>query len=43
MAFPAGGQVINATISPFRIDGHRMGYEWQGTVARQEQNRQQTR
>lgn len=33
---PAGGQVINATISPFRIDGNRMGYEWQGTVARQE-------
>lgn len=35
-AFPAGGQVIDATISPFRIDGHRMDYEWQGTVARQE-------
>jgi hypothetical protein len=34
--FPAGGQVINATISPCRIDGHRMDYEWQGTVARQE-------
>lgn len=31
--FPACGQVINATISPFRIDGHRMDYEWQGTVA----------
>jgi hypothetical protein len=43
MAFPAGGQVINATISPFRIDGHRMDYEWQGTVARQEQDPQQTR
>ena len=35
-ALPAGGQVITATISPFRIDGHRMDYEWQGTVARQE-------
>jgi hypothetical protein len=35
-AFPAGGQVINTTISPFRIDGHRMDYEWRGTVASQE-------
>ena len=35
-AFPAGGQVINTTISPFRIDGRRMDYEWQGTVAKQE-------
>jgi hypothetical protein len=34
-AFPAGGQVISATISPFRIDGLRMDYQWQGTVARQ--------
>jgi hypothetical protein len=34
-AFPAGGQVINATISPFEIDGHRMRYEWEGTVAKQ--------
>lgn len=34
-AFPAGGQIINATISPFKIDGHRMEYEWEGTVARQ--------
>ena len=35
-AFPASGQVINATISPFNIDGHRMDYEWHGTVAKQE-------
>lgn len=35
-ALPAGGQVIKATISPFKIDGHRMEYEWQGTVASQE-------
>jgi hypothetical protein len=33
--FPAGGQVISATISPFKIDGHRMSYEWEGTVAKQ--------
>jgi hypothetical protein len=33
--FPAGGQVVNATISPFRIDGRRMSYEWEGTVAKQ--------
>lgn len=36
--FSAGGQVINATISPFQIDGDRMNYEWQGTVAKQESN-----
>ncbi|HZB28686.1 MAG TPA: hypothetical protein VE465_00825 [Streptosporangiaceae bacterium] len=35
-SLPATGQVINATISPFNIDGHRMDYEWQGTVAKQE-------
>ena len=36
-ALAEGGQVINATISPFRIDGTRMSYEWEGTVRKQPQ------
>jgi hypothetical protein len=31
--FPASGELINATISPFVIDGNKMQYEWNGTVA----------
>jgi hypothetical protein len=43
-ALAAGGQVINATISPFKIEGHRMSYEWEGTVAKQrEEDPQQAR
>lgn len=34
--FPARGQIISVTISPFRVDGNRMEYEWEGTVAQQE-------
>ncbi|MBJ7599117.1 hypothetical protein [Candidatus Nephthysia bennettiae] len=34
-ALAAGGQVVNATISPFKIDGARMSYEWEGTVRKQ--------
>jgi hypothetical protein len=42
--FAPGGQVVNATISPFKIDGHRMSYEWEGTVAKQpEEDSQETR
>jgi hypothetical protein len=42
--FPAVGQVINATISPFKIVGQRMSYEWEGTVAKQrEEDPQQAR
>jgi hypothetical protein len=35
LALAAGGQVIDATISPFKIDGGRMTYEWEGTVRKQ--------
>lgn len=31
--FSASGQTIDATISPFKIDGQHMSYEWTGTVA----------
>jgi hypothetical protein len=30
--FPTDGEVINATFSPFKIDGNKMSYEWNGTV-----------
>ena len=30
--FPSVGEVINATISPFKIDCNSMTYEWEGTV-----------
>jgi hypothetical protein len=30
--FPSDGELINASISPFKIDGNRMSYEWEGTV-----------
>jgi hypothetical protein len=30
--FPAEGELINASISPFKIDGNKMSYEWEGTV-----------
>lgn len=31
--FPARGQLINLTVSPFTVDDNRMNYEWEGTVA----------
>jgi hypothetical protein len=31
-AFPAGGEVVSVTYTPFRIDGNKMSYEWQGSV-----------
>ena len=33
--FPSCGEVVEAKISPFRIDGNRMSYEWEGTVTKQ--------
>jgi hypothetical protein len=30
--FPRGGETINITFSPFRIDGNKMSYEWNGTA-----------
>jgi hypothetical protein len=43
-ALATGGQVVNATISPFRMDGDRMSYEWEGTVRkRQPEDSQQAR
>jgi hypothetical protein len=30
--FPSGGEVIKASISPFKIDGQKMSYAWEGTV-----------
>jgi len=28
--FPSGGEIVNVTFSPFKIDGNQMSYEWQG-------------
>jgi hypothetical protein len=33
--FPASGEAITATISPFTVDGNRMSYDWEGTVTKQ--------
>jgi len=30
--FPSAGEVVRVSISPFRIEGNRMSYEWEGTV-----------
>lgn len=30
--FPSDGELIEAAISPFKIDGNKMSYEWTGTV-----------
>jgi hypothetical protein len=30
--FPAAGEQINVTFSPFKIEGDRMSYQWNGTV-----------
>jgi hypothetical protein len=30
--FPRAGEIVKASISPFRIDGDRMSYKWEGTV-----------
>jgi hypothetical protein len=31
--FPAGGELIRASISPFEVDGQVMSYRWEGTVS----------
>ncbi len=33
--FPSDGELIKASISPFKIDGDGMSYEWEGTVKKQ--------
>ncbi len=30
--FPRGGETLNVTFSPLRVDGNKMSYEWRGTV-----------
>ncbi len=30
--FPSGGETVNVTFSPFKIDGNQMSYEWHGAV-----------
>jgi hypothetical protein len=30
--FPSDGELIKASISPFKIDGNKMSYAWEGTV-----------
>jgi hypothetical protein len=30
--FPRGGETANVTFTPFKIDGNKMSYEWQGEV-----------
>jgi hypothetical protein len=31
-SFPSSGELINATVSRFQVDGGTMQYEWEGTV-----------
>jgi hypothetical protein len=33
--FPPAGELISVSISPFKIDGNSMSYEWEGTVKEQ--------
>ncbi len=32
--FPAGGETVNVTFSPFKIEGNTMSYDWKGTVGK---------
>jgi hypothetical protein len=32
--FPSDGELLRASISPFKIDGNTMSYEWEGSVER---------
>jgi hypothetical protein len=34
--FPAGGELVNVSISPFEVDKNAMGYKWEGTVGQLE-------
>lgn len=31
--FPQHGELINITVSPFKLDGNKMSYSWDGTVS----------
>lgn len=31
--FPATGEVVRVSISPFKLEGNRMSYTWEGTVS----------
>ncbi|MFZ0611482.1 MAG: hypothetical protein WAM73_04530 [Desulfobacterales bacterium] len=30
--FPSGGELVTLNISPFKVDGNKMSYTWEGTV-----------
>jgi len=30
--FPKGGEIVNVTFSPFKINGNEMSYDWHGTA-----------
>lgn len=32
--FPAEGELVNVSYTPFRIDGNKMSYDWTGTVTK---------
>jgi hypothetical protein len=31
--FPSAGEVVSVSISPFKVEGSKMSYTWQGTVS----------
>ena len=31
--FPSAGEVVRVSISPFKVEGSKMSYTWQGTVS----------
>lgn len=33
--FPKAGELVNVSVSPFKVDGNKMSYEWEGTVTKQ--------
>ena len=35
--FPQAGELISITITPFKIDGNSMSYQWEGTVKERSQ------
>jgi len=37
--FPAEGEIVVVSYSPFSIEGNRMSYEWKGTVSRRAKER----
>ena len=32
--FPPAGEIVSVSISPFKVEGSKMSYTWQGTVSR---------